>query len=800
MKENDRYLHNLYYAETNLNFDNFSFTRKDLPDDLKYLHTKPCMEKKPDNVLFLKGPFESQFLYSIFVVSDNEDLVLTILTNCKAKIWINNLYVGCATSFDMFYFYPEFCNGENLIVIELDLKTVKEKISLNIGCLKRRNEKESITDGFLSDYRKGIQFFSTTEDHLDYNPQFLFLLRDYRIFDSALLHVCNLEKSPIISMPVTPLELFKPDFETYRVKNPLDIGCFVVLKVFFADGSVSQREKFVALKEYSREKQMLLQKSSEFLQLKDNLHALDYEYLYVLIESKKMYNRRPSITDVSAVYKLRTFIDNLKTEELPYYQKSPGGILYYKSQIDDSIKSIKVCLPKKVKSDNLGVCFFVNLNGFSSPRNTDELLALESDCIFVSVAINGYTSGTPISESILLEAYSLIHKIYKIDDSRIYWFGYCNNGYAIWNILQGYPHLSTGSITISACPYIGNIRNIQYGTNIIYYSKFETILERVLFRIKKSVSNIRLIKLETSHVFNKVYLDKLLNYNLLQERLELFPKKIVFRTELLRHNKCFWFSFNNIALGKKYAKVKAIIADENSINITISNCHDFTISVPPYMVAPYRVMINGVLYLVNEQTQILHFLKKGNGYSLLFDNPYVVSRKGTGILDVYYGPLRIIKGIGEAENIIAKNFSTPKTGTRTTSIRYPIFNEDCVPDEVLENNLVLVSLKNNMPYYQAIRENLKIITNTDGFYYLGQKYVGDYCVFQVIQNPYNPAMSIVDISSNNIDLYKRSVFLKWINIPSILSGISQYWNNEALILLNGDIYSIYEWGEEMKKM
>ena len=60
--------------------------------------------------------------------------------------------------------------------------------------------------------------------------------------------------------------------------------------------------------------------------------------------------------------------------------------------------------------------------------------------------------------------------------------------------------------------------------------------------------------------------------------------------------------------------------------------------------------------------------------------------------------------------------------------------------------------------------------------------VGDYCIMQITESPWNPERSVLHISTNNTELFKKHFFLRQMLLPSYVSAFHPYLNVSALII------------------
>lgn len=160
--------------------------------------------------------------------------------------------------------------------------------------------------------------------------------------------------------------------------------------------------------------------------------------------------------------------------------------------------------------------------------------------------------------------------------------------------------------------------------------------------------------------------------------------------------------------------------------------------------------------------------------------PPVVSRKGTGLLDVYYGPLRIVHDGSPLAAEISEHFAHPETMSFSPKLQvwYPIFVQEDFPTEERTENLILL----NVSSIGGTAFSFPVQTDEKGYQYGNEVFHGSYCVMQVAPNPFHSEQSVLQIYSNDLEQFKNYLFLRKVILPSALSGLSPYWNSQVSIL------------------
>ncbi|MHB8129143.1 MAG: hypothetical protein ACYDEX_09110 [Mobilitalea sp.] len=249
---------------------------------------------------------------------------------------------------------------------------------------------------------------------------------------------------------------------------------------------------------------------------------------------------------------------------------------------------------------------------------------------------------------------------------------------------------------------------------------------------------------------------------------------------------------------------------DSRIDITIINSEGVDIIIPPQINKNnFIVNINNESFIFNDYyLSVLHFRLNQNSEKYIWsdnlnNNHRPKSRKGYGLLDIYFDKLRIIipDNCNQLVQQIAENLAHPHSNANDgeIAVSYPILFYQDVDLELWGNNSI-ICLSCNDYLSKSLKPDYNQFINTlkDGFSYLGNMYYGDYIVMQIVPNPVNEDYSILYIDFNNPDYIKKILFLRRMIISGELTGHHPYLNNEALVLLNGSYFSIYEWGEELK--
>ena len=206
---------------------------------------------------------------------------------------------------------------------------------------------------------------------------------------------------------------------------------------------------------------------------------------------------------------------------------------------------------------------------------------------------------------------------------------------------------------------------------------------------------------------------------------------------------------------------------------------------------PFQTPFFGVSVRVTADHDQAIRLVKSPSWKISEEAPDALSRKGTGLLDVYYGPMRIMREDTAVAEEIAQHFSQPEAASFSPKllVQYPVYTQNTFPEEEKTSHLILI----NTDTVCGTTIDFPIKTDEGGYEYQGKRFSGDYCVLQAVPNPFHSQRSILKIFSNNLEKFANHLLLRKVILPSMLTGISPYWNAEGLILTNDGITAIREW-------
>lgn len=269
---------------------------------------------------------------------------------------------------------------------------------------------------------------------------------------------------------------------------------------------------------------------------------------------------------------------------------------------------------------------------------------------------------------------------------------------------------------------------------------------------------------------------------------------LMFSTTRNCHLKSYWIQLHGIEYGKDRAEIIANIVSPKKIVIECANVIGFTLTIPP------QISRNQFSIVVNKKEYTYKNISSKSINIVLASNEQK-SYKGTGLLNVYRDKMRIVIPVKNNSDIysIAQNYSMPSCNGFVSKIyvNYPIYQFSELNKNYDFNMVIIDDLLSDCDFIRKIRKHAKIQYNDSGFKY-GDTCIGEYCLQQIIENPFNKDYCILLISTNNIKLLKKSLFTRKVIIPTYSNGYHKYWNNDALIYFGSKYYSVFEWGNNIQ--
>lgn len=420
----------------------------------------------------------------------------------------------------------------------------------------------------------------------------------------------------------------------------------------------------------------------------------------------------------------------------------------------------------------------------------------DEDVLVVDISMRGMTLGSYIGEAAIQCALDDILKKYSVDKERIYCTGTSNGAGGTWAQLEMFPDRYAAGYPVSGnanLTYLCNLKNvglILLASNADYLNN--VAFEMPMQQLKDNNMCLSVVAKDLTHqLLEFVWFKKRLFEKLLSFRRNPFPSNIEYRTMSNRHTKAYWIEIHSIEYGEIEGKIKAEIRG-NSIIVSCEGITGFTIDTPPQLKwKSFSVEINGnsPVFFDASDNSLLHFAKKQQDDYCYMDSIDVKRdiRKGFGLLDVFLDPLSVVKPVKESniESNTATAYSEPCCNgiIPKVYVRYPIidYNEfEKLADRSQRSYIVLDNGDDNL-FLKQIREVAAIKCDKNGWAYRSEEHIGNYCVQQIVKNPWNPLRSIHLISYNSEAMLSKNIFTRKLVLPSYVNGRHKYLNNMALI-------------------
>lgn len=518
-----------------------------------------------------------------------------------------------------------------------------------------------------------------------------------------------------------------------------------------------------------------------------------------------------------AWYEFNIFLELIESEKYEEYMESPGfKKLYYYSNCDDQYIEYGICLPpdfSRTREYSLLIINTITDSSDSRYSHYFERTTLFPDLIVADIHGRGMTTGSYIGDLFFREILADILERFPINRRRIFSMGQSNGGYSTWVIAQKTPDLfaainpSTGSMNPQELVNLSNV-GIRFLTSDADpgHKMWMKIIDN---RRNKLYDYDGIVFHKLMHnVFEQVQFSEPAIRKLIDKELNEYPREIYFKTYMNRYRRAYWLEIHSVSYGKIYGDVHGVIKDDD-IFLTLRNVTGVTITLPPYLSEKNtRIIINNKDYGIAGK-RVVSFERLSKGFKKASSVPAPKLYKGTGLLDVYLTPTRIINGLPKNEIFTnaAKNLSNPRTNTYegVSSLTYPIIDSS---DHILSNTeyynghsfIILEDvnspISNNIIY--EIRNSLQVTPLSNGYKYKDKVFDGNYCIMQIVENPFNKDFSVLYVTTNNHKFFKRQFFIRNMILPSYVSGFHPYLNSSALIFDEKGYHTILDYDMEIE--
>ena len=433
------------------------------------------------------------------------------------------------------------------------------------------------------------------------------------------------------------------------------------------------------------------------------------------------------------------------------------------------------------------------LSSYFSRAKSVELIA-------VDFSGKGVTMGSYIGDAAFNEIYEDVFSKFSIDESKIIMIGHSNGGYATWAQAQMTPDRYSAIFSSVSEPnkeLLLNLSNmsVRYFTSesdyldLIVTNTVEEIREQI-----KDYKTYRIEKFNHSLMGTVQFNEKILN-ELIQSSRDEFPNEVYFSTNKNRYLKAYWIRIHSMKSGNLLAKIHANI-ERNHIFITAENITGITVTIPPQVDKKNgELTINGEVFPIAGNDKII--LVEQDGRFIFSDTEQIGEiYLGTGLIDPFITPVKIVSFLGEDKTKIVNNYRSPETNGfyGGISVHYPILDVSLLKSFPDQSLIVFDNCTDYGEIIDIIREATIIKTNISGYSYQDKQYSGDYLVMQIVTHPTNSKSSILYINTNNEELYNKCLFTRKLILPAYANGRHPYLNSDAVIFDGRRYFVVSEYG------
>lgn len=474
------------------------------------------------------------------------------------------------------------------------------------------------------------------------------------------------------------------------------------------------------------------------------------------------------------VWQMRELIERMERGEYSEDEIYRPGVheIYFRSVLDRKYEMLRVFVPQDYTKEKK-YPILLNLATAQYSGVSFAVNALPEDCLVADITLRGVLCGSYISEAQFFELFRWLKANYSIDEDRVYLAGCSSGGFAVWSILQNHPGIAAAAFPLVGAPYLPSVENAALTPKIVFVSEKDFVLAPYAHELRNAHENVpgyREYFFESMlhfhfnpHCYNKRVTEQLLTF--VRER---FPKKFRFRTERNRHRKAYWLELHGIAEGQAYASVEAEYSPEN-IRLQITNCEGVTITLPPEIRrGRFTVFVNKdeLAFSGYAKDELILRCENGSWREAKTALPCDL-RRGTGLLDVYFGPLTIAVPVNAGEETLrcAARFAAPHSSGFDTRIytKYPIVPEGELTPEQKSGNLIVFDVGGSSGMARRLGAS-------------------DGKSMRIWPNPLDPKQSILTISVDDEKQLAQNLLTRRVVLPTYYNGPDPRWNSKEVCL------------------
>lgn len=813
----------------------------------------------PETVSNITDYFHNQIPLEYEILDCREDDGTTLST-------VHYSNIDCEDLSMVYLFFDVICDSDTNVTFSIE-SVAKQRLWINgnlmtLCCTSRKTRRQlftfSLTKGhnvFCIEQHQSLKFFRTTiritsfeHEFTTEDPSLISGNLHYRKGEIAVAYYDNeCYRNSMLNFVCVPVDSVNLDLSTpisFTIEDSDDNSCLYSQQISFYE-YVSIDTSFLSFNKktmynHAHAVMRYVDMTGEQLEFSFDLHLTEPQgyikptqaFAKKLLENSNLsdvaerYIKYQLINiyylpenDLRAFHAWEKFYGFLKIIERGDYEKyleiSGTKEIYYHSSLEYKILEYRICLPKNFSRDKTYSLLIINpITDSHDSMYSHYFERTDSfpDLIVADVQGRGMTTGSYIGDAFFREILSDILKNYPINEKKIFAMGQSNGGFTTWVIAEKTPYLfagiapSTGYYNVHEVKNLSNLR-VRFLTSDadpghIYNSEnIQKVSE--CFRDYKQTAFCQLMH----NVFEQVQFSEIALKELFEAENDPYPNEIYFDTYMNRYRKAYWIEIHSVEMGQIYADVHAVIKN-GDIHITAKNITGITVEIPLQVdPALASIYLNGFEFPINGRNRI-EFVCSENGCIISDTKPTLPTMyKGTGLIDVYLNPVRVIncKCGNEYFEKAAMSFKKPTTSTyEPSSAEYPVYsiNDDILHcGDFLKDNsfVVLDSLDYAEENYflDTVKNNLHLICDKDGYEYLDNWYGCEYCIMQITENPWNREKSVLYICTNNETLFRKNLFVRQLILPSYVSGFHPYLNVVALIYTNGKYHTISDYGMDI---
>lgn len=768
------------------------------------LENAEVIDCKSDNLAINTIEFEKlniddrTMLYFFFCVECDEDtgVVFSIESHAIQRLWVNEKMVCLCGDKKRQFHSLRLVKGKNVFCIQQHDSIPVIKTTIRIRSLEDdQKDNISLTHNNLY-YEEGLIDISAW-----YLNEFCYNGEDYH-FVLYPIDCVNLTDDTQICMEIidyaTNTVLYKQECRFHKFYEVSTKGLhycsdniFNYLDVKFTYNTISGDTKVLRTRLYLSEPKDFIEpirnRAKEIL----NNGCTDETRYYL----EYILNFDDSENDIDVFHKwerISKVVTMIEKGDYYNYLRSEGEkVVCFHSDIDDTPDYYTITLPRGYSPDRKYPLLVINnvlpgtwLSSYFSRAKSIEVIA-------VDFSGKGVTMGSYIGDAAFNEIYKDVFSKFSIDENKVLMMGHSNGGYATWAQAQVTPDRYSAIFPAVSEPNEKMLMNLS-NMSVRYFTSesddLDSIVTENVENVGKYIKDYKTYRIEKFNhglmgtvQFNERILTELIQYN-----RDDFPNEVNFSTDKNRYLKAYWIRIHSMKSGKALAKVYAKIED-NHIFITAENITGITVTIPPQIDKKCGViMINGNTVTIDDKDEII--LGEQDEKFVLFDTEQ--KREiylGTGLIDPFITPVRIISFLNEDKAEIVNHFRSPKTNGfyGGTSVNYPVLDVQSLESFPIQSLVVLDNCNGCGEIIDTVRESALIKTDIQGYTCQDERYNGDYLVMQIVTHPINPESSILYINTNNEDLYNKCFFTRNLTLPAYANGYHEYLNSYALVYRDG---------------